>query len=181
MTRRRLLRWYCAASITLLVALLPTVPVSWHYYALASWVAKSQRSDWNAQVVYGYLVLVHFRLDPPEDPLDPLDFKSGWRLQVSHVNDDDLALFDAQVHGFHFAKFTYYALHSGGLTEHIVMVPLWIPALLLSIAPLLGVFRWRRARKRRAAGRCVKCGYDLRASEGVCPECGAPFGSAKRS
>jgi hypothetical protein len=36
------------------------------------------------------------------------------------------------------------------------------------IQPLVG--RWR-ARGRRPAGLCSRCGYDLRASPGRCPEC----------
>jgi hypothetical protein len=32
-----------------------------------------------------------------------------------------------------------------------------------------------RAEARRLAGRCVWCGYDLRASSGICPECGQPI------
>lgn len=55
----------------------------------------------------------------------------------------------------------------------------------LSMAYLLAVFavlpairfaRWRRKRiaaRRRAASRCPKCGYDLRATPDRCPECGA--------
>ncbi len=36
---------------------------------------------------------------------------------------------------------------------------------------LCGPGAWKRARRRRK-GMCVRCGYDLRGSTGVCPECG---------
>ena len=42
-----------------------------------------------------------------------------------------------------------------------------VPASLVLI--LLPLFRKKR---RQDAGRCINCGYDLRASKGTCPECG---------
>lgn len=46
-------------------------------------------------------------------------------------------------------------------------------AWLLVFAVLIGVPRTIRRALRRRAGRCVKCGYDLRAGTSpVCPECG---------
>ncbi len=57
-----------------------------------------------------------------------------------------------------------------------VLLPHWLtiwPALLL---PLIWTTRrgvqWRRERRRRNAGCCVRCGYDLRATPERCPECG---------
>lgn len=56
---------------------------------------------------------------------------------------------------------------------------LWLPYWLLVVATLVwpalvvllafGSFRMERWGK---SGRCHQCGYDLRASHGVCPECG---------
>jgi hypothetical protein len=57
-----------------------------------------------------------------------------------------------------------------------VGVPLWFVALLAAPLPVwhAGVLTRRRLARRRAArNHCVRCGYDLRATPGRCPECGA--------
>lgn len=53
-----------------------------------------------------------------------------------------------------------------------IALPCWLVVPLLWIPPALIVRRkWQRWRWRRT-GRCLCCGYDLRASPGRCPECG---------
>lgn len=44
----------------------------------------------------------------------------------------------------------------------------------LGARPLVRLVRLERARYRVAAGICVRCGYDLRATPYRCPECGTP-------
>lgn len=61
------------------------------------------------------------------------------------------------------------------MTYWDVIVPLWLPAALAAPLPLyaLTLARTRRRRQHRArAGLCLRCGYDLRATPGRCPECG---------
>ena len=78
------------------------------------------------------------------------------------------------------------------------LAPLWLPLSLLTYRPVPGynsalttmlavyvpvaaltaMWRGRCERRRlrasrRAAGKCVRCGYDLRATPARCPECGA--------
>ncbi len=58
------------------------------------------------------------------------------------------------------------------------LFPLWVPLLVFGYA----TWRLRFApanllRRRRKLELCLRCGYDLRASEGRCPECGSEFES----
>jgi hypothetical protein len=62
--------------------------------------------------------------------------------------------------------------------EHAVGVgaPIWFVMLPLAILPAVDarrIVRNHRREKRLRLGLCLRCGYDLRASFGRCPECGA--------
>ena len=57
-------------------------------------------------------------------------------------------------------------------SERGVAVPAWIPVVVLAVMPALWLRSIVRRRRILAAGRCVRCGYDLRATPERCPECG---------
>jgi hypothetical protein len=62
----------------------------------------------------------------------------------------------------------------------LVVVSYWIPFLLtlLPLTPFI-LRRIRRLIPRRVPGLCARCGYDLRATPGRCPECGTLSTEAK--
>jgi hypothetical protein len=54
-----------------------------------------------------------------------------------------------------------------------VTLPLWLPLVVFAAGPAVVLVKWGRRRLRVRGGRCRHCGYDLRATPGRCPECGA--------
>jgi hypothetical protein len=60
---------------------------------------------------------------------------------------------------------------------YVFFTHLWLPTVLLLIAPSVALVRgpWRRRRRHRR-GHCLRCGYDLTGlAEPRCPECGRAF------
>lgn len=53
-------------------------------------------------------------------------------------------------------------------------VPYWSTFVAFALGPALFVARAGRRRHSKRGGRCLQCGYDLRATPDRCPECGTP-------
>lgn len=56
-------------------------------------------------------------------------------------------------------------------------IPYWVIVLGSLVLPAVWALRWHQRKLRIAARRCIRCGYDLRASTDRCPECGTPITS----
>ena len=102
------------------------------------------------------------------------------RLQIYPPPDPAKVAAGGSPYGDGYLGFTFATSQSAviyGLADSklaLAVVPHWAVAL-----PLLGWSAWRifgsaaRHQRRLERGQCVTCGYDLRASTGRCPECGA--------
>jgi hypothetical protein len=78
--------------------------------------------------------------------------------------------------------FLWMNLNGGALSTPTVRVqltcqaagaPMWILGVPLLAPFMVMLVRNRRSVRRRRAGLCIQCGYDLRASPERCPECGS--------
>jgi hypothetical protein len=60
-------------------------------------------------------------------------------------------------------------------TEYSLTLRYYLLVALTALLPLLWISLRLRQRMKVKAGRCLACGYDLRASKDRCPECGTPI------
>jgi hypothetical protein len=72
-----------------------------------------------------------------------------------------------------FALDTNQVLQAFAERTTMVMVPHWAILAATSVLPAWSIVSTRRRRLALEQGRCARCGYDLRATPGRCPECGA--------
>lgn len=101
------------------------------------------------------------------------DFSSGSAGDVKQSDYLDSTYYH-HLTDWRVSRFGIYDYAASGELMKIVSVPIWMPIALLLILPLArGRALWRR-RQRLRAGLCVACGYDLRATTNLCPECGKP-------
>jgi len=94
------------------------------------------------------------------------DDESRWKK----VRPDDPGFDPEAVAGFRFHR-----INAEDVTGFSLSFPIPVVAALFALLPLADVLMIRRRRRRGrrlAAGLCVRCGYDLRASRDRCPECG---------
>ena len=112
-------------------------------------------------------LLAVIQVDWSRGPPDSLNFYgNAYRFR----RDDKLELFTSS----HFLNGQQLTIYNRGTELVVPFAPL---VLMTAVLPAIYLARYalqgRRGRRRRIAGLCSRCGYDLRATPGRCPECGA--------
>jgi hypothetical protein len=73
---------------------------------------------------------------------------------------------------FWLPRFRYSDRCQDGHPDLLIRLPLWMPTTSSAMLLIPLLWSYRRHRRRRRLGLCLRCGYDLRGSPEKCPECG---------
>jgi hypothetical protein len=176
---RRLLFTLAAATSTLLFAAICLLWLRSHFRRDYAWAflpwpgdATGQRVLWlNADTGNGQLE-ISWKIWPAADReqlrqrgdigADNLYHRAFPEIPPGYARSDPPTIWNA-------VGFKYYtgASHTG------IWFPYWFATLLTATPPTVWTIARTRRRRREKAGRCLACGYDLRATPDRCPECGA--------
>ncbi len=91
----------------------------------------------------------------------------GLTINTGNILPGPVGWFTGQPMGFDAG---FYLPNAGSFGQGVsVSIPFW---LLFTLAAIPTALLWHRDRRTVKPGCCLTCGYDLRASKKICPECG---------
>lgn len=162
-----------ASQLVLLVGVICVWAWSYRTSMTADWCPAGRRDDIGVSWGYGLVSCHHIHVEPPAMQVVGV----VWKLAPTSPSDRVAgeASWDSVFIHFRHGSFIYATMTFEGFSGRYLQLPFWSIALAASVLPAFSASRWIRRRRRTRSGRCLTCGYDLRASEGVCPECGTPI------
>jgi hypothetical protein len=163
MPRARLSIFNCLAMLSVVAAVLVAAGWAWSYLP----------GRLHVHAIRGQAVLVAIEM-PDEEYAEQVARgpEQMWEKLNTRVKEQSGAA------GFRYAKGIYSYTSTPGNTPlvanrfAVLTAPLWLPLAAALVLPVAWLTRRAVRGRRRAAGRCVTCGYDLRATPARCPECG---------
>ena len=133
----------------------------------------SSQTTWMAGNGAGGIALLEFHASSSDidSPGQPLGYQRRRRRpQYAGMPPE----WESVLHGPGFAWFAQESNPYGGQQGmYGVIVPAWFVLMLLAAFPTARLLLYLRRGRRHRAGLWPACGYDLRATPGRCPECGA--------
>jgi len=163
----------CAATVTLWAR---TARQTYESFEVSTWRPRGELASEDGCVVGGdqgvFMAQVHHTTY--QTPQAAADHRQEFR-RWKHLRFPDLPSYGKTVSFVADRGF----ISRPNTADHyaILQAPLWLVTVITALpAAAWLASRWRRRRSQRLAkraGLCPRCGYDLRASPNVCPECGA--------
>jgi hypothetical protein len=164
------------------------VPINVYYPAHSNWWdASSPCAERGFRIESGFFLLDHScyglvlcRQEPKVK--SPDEGTANYRTWVNQIRCHDIVRW-GPVPDFGYSNWSMIVHYTRDNVswfegrEYEICIPYWFVVCAAALLPLRAARlaqKCRRSRRRRLAGLCRRCGYDLRATGEMCPECGAP-------